>query len=74
VVILAHISLKTFDLFYAIDQGNLKIDTPALYMWFTTFGGQFYARGASIATMLLFGVALVIVPYIWFSVRTERRK
>jgi glucose/mannose transport system permease protein len=74
VVILAHISLKTFDLFYAIDQGNLRIDTPALYMWFTTFGGQFYARGASIATMLLFGVALIIVPYIWYSVRTERRK
>jgi glucose/mannose transport system permease protein len=74
VVILAHISLKTFDLFYAIDQGNLRIDTPALYMWFTTFGGQFYARGASIATMLLFGVALIIVPYIWYSVRAERRK
>jgi glucose/mannose transport system permease protein len=74
VVILAHISLKTFDLFYAIDQKNLKIDTPALYMWFTTFDGGFYARGASIATLLLIGVALVIVPYIWYSVRAERKK
>jgi glucose/mannose transport system permease protein len=73
VVILAHISLKTFDLFYAIDQKNLRIDTPALYMWFTTFDGGFYARGAAIATLLLFGVALVIVPYIWYSVRSERR-
>jgi glucose/mannose transport system permease protein len=73
VVILAHISLKTFDLFYAIDQGNLRIDTPALYMWFTSFGGGFYARGATIATLLLFGIALVIVPYIWYSVRSERR-
>lgn len=74
VVILAHISMKTFDLFYAIDQGNLRIDTPALYMWFTTFAPGFYARGASIATLLLFGVAVVIVPYIWYSVRSERRK
>jgi glucose/mannose transport system permease protein len=74
VVILAHISLKTFDLFYAIDQKNLRIDTPALYMWFTTFDGGFYARGATIATLLLAGVALVIVPYIWYSVRSERRK
>jgi glucose/mannose transport system permease protein len=73
VVILAHISMKTFDLFYAIDQGNLKIDTPALYMWFTSFGPGFYARGASIATLLLFAVALVIVPYIWYSIRSERR-
>jgi glucose/mannose transport system permease protein len=74
VVILAHISLKTFDLFYAMDQKNIKIDTPALYMWFTTFDGGFYARGAAIATLLLLGVATVIVPYIWYSVRAERRK
>lgn len=74
VVILAHISLKTFDLFYAMDQKNLKIDTPALYMWFTTFDGGFYARGAAIATLLLLGVATVIVPYIWYSVRAERTR
>jgi glucose/mannose transport system permease protein len=73
VVILAHISLKTFDLFYAMDQKNIKIDTPALYMWFTTFDGGFYARGAAIATLLLLGVATVIVPYVWYSVRSERR-
>lgn len=74
VVILAHISLKTFDLFYAMDQKNLKIDTPALYMWFTTFDGGFYARGAAIAALLLLGVATVIVPYIWYSVRAERTR
>ncbi|HZJ62470.1 MAG TPA: sugar ABC transporter permease [Kofleriaceae bacterium] len=74
VVILAHISLKTFDLFYAMDQKNIKIDTPALYMWFTTFDGGFYARGAAIATLLLLGVATVIVPYVWYSVRAERTR
>jgi glucose/mannose transport system permease protein len=74
VVILAHISLKTFDLFYAMDQKNIKIDTPALYMWFTTFDGGFYARGAAIAALLLLGVATVIVPYIWYSVRAERAR
>lgn len=73
VVILAHISLKTFDLFYAMEQKSIKIDTPALYMWFTTFDGGFYARGAAIATLLLLGVAIVIVPYVWYSVRAERR-
>jgi glucose/mannose transport system permease protein len=42
-------------------------------MWFTTFDGGFYARGAAIAALLLLGVATVIVPYIWYSVRAERR-
>jgi glucose/mannose transport system permease protein len=74
VVILAHISLKTFDLLYAIDGKNINIDVPALYMWFTTFDGGFYARGATIATLLLLGVGLVIVPYIWYSVRSERKR
>ncbi|HET8660602.1 MAG TPA: sugar ABC transporter permease [Micromonosporaceae bacterium] len=74
VVILAHISLKTFDLIYAIDLKSPKIETPALYMWFQTFQGNFYARGAAVATLLLLGVAVFIVPYIWYSVRTERRR
>jgi len=68
-VILLHISLKTFDLLYAIDQRNLKIDTPSLYMWFTTFDGGFYNRGATIATVLLVGVVVVVGPYIRNAIR-----
>jgi glucose/mannose transport system permease protein len=74
VVILAHISLKTFDLVYAIDSGNLRVDTPALYMFRTMFEGNRFDRGTAIATLLLLGISVVIVPYIWYSVRTERRK
>lgn len=73
VLILVHISLKTFDLLYALDQGNLKIDTPSLYMWFTTFDGGFYDRGATIATVLLIGVVLIIGPYVRYVMRSERR-
>jgi glucose/mannose transport system permease protein len=73
VVILAHISLKTFDLIYAIDPGGPRTETPALYMWLTSFRGGFFARGASIATMLFIAIALVVVPYIWHSMRQERR-
>ncbi|HKA69188.1 MAG TPA: sugar ABC transporter permease [Actinomycetes bacterium] len=74
IVILAHISLKTFDLIYAMDPKSRKIETPALYMWFTTFDGFFFSRGAAIATLLVLGIAVVIVPYIWYSMRSERRK
>ncbi|TDD98977.1 carbohydrate ABC transporter permease [Jiangella asiatica] len=74
IVILAHISLKTFDLIYAMDAKSRKIETPALYMWFTTFEGLNFSIGAAIATLLVLGIALVIVPYIWYSVRSERRR
>jgi glucose/mannose transport system permease protein len=73
IVILAHISLKTFDLMFAMDVESRKIETPALYMWFTTFDGLNFARGAAIATLLVLGISVIIVPYIWYSVRSERR-
>ncbi|MGH8792856.1 MAG: carbohydrate ABC transporter permease [Stackebrandtia sp.] len=72
-VILAHISLKTFDLLYALDSRSAKIETPALYMYHSVFPGNFYARGATIATVLVVGVATFIVPYIWYTMRSERR-
>ena len=74
VVILAHISLKTFDLVFAMDVESRKIETPALYMWFTTFDGLNFSRGAAIATLLVAGISVVIIPYIWYSIRLERRK
>jgi glucose/mannose transport system permease protein len=74
VVILAHISLKTFDLIFAMDVESRKIETPALYMWFTTFDGLNFSRGAAIATLLVLGISVIIVPYIWYSVRSERRR
>jgi glucose/mannose transport system permease protein len=73
VVILAHISLKTFDLIYAIDLKSPKIETPALYMYRSMFEGYFFARGATIATVLVAGIAVIIVPYIWYTMRSERR-
>jgi glucose/mannose transport system permease protein len=72
VVILAHISMKTFDLIYALDQESRRIETPALYMWFTTFDGLNFSRGAAIATLLVLGISLIIIPYIWYSIRSER--
>ena len=73
-VILAHISLKTFDLIYAIAPLDPRTETPAIYMWLTSFRGGFFGRGAAIATMLFFAIALVVVPYIWYTVRRERQR
>jgi glucose/mannose transport system permease protein len=71
VVILGHISLKVFDLILAIAGKQVQLDVPAIYMWNTTFDGNFYGRGATIAMFILITVSIVVIPYLVYSVRTE---
>jgi len=71
VIILGHISLKVFDLIIAVAGKQLPLDVPAIYMWQTTFDGLFYGRGASIGILLLVSVAVLIIPYLFNSLRSE---
>ncbi|MDX1994991.1 MAG: sugar ABC transporter permease [bacterium] len=72
IIILGHISLKIFDLVYVMGGGdNLKIDMPGLNMFFETFRGQNFGRGAAIAMVMLVMVAVVIVPYLISNFRSE---
>jgi glucose/mannose transport system permease protein len=71
-IILGHISLKIFDLVYVMGGGdNLYIDMPGINMFFTTFRGGDFAKGAAIAIIMLIMVAAVIVPYLVTSLRKE---
>lgn len=70
-IILGHMSLKIFDLIIAIAGKQLPLDVPAIYMWQTTFDGLFYGRGAAIGILLLISVAVLIIPYIRYTLRTE---
>jgi len=70
-IILGHISLKVFDLIVAMGGKQIALDVPAVYMWTTTFDGQFYSRGASIGTLLLLTVAVLVIPYLIYTLRTE---
>ncbi len=70
-IILGHISLKVFDLIVAVAGKQVALDVPAIYMWTTTFDGNFYNRGAAIGMMLLFSVAVLVIPYLWYTLRTE---
>ncbi len=47
------------------------LDVPAIYMWQTTFDGLFYGRGAAIGILLLISVAVLIIPYIRYTLKTE---
>lgn len=70
-IILGHISLKVFDLIVAVAGKQLPLDVPAIYMWQTTFDGYFFGRGASIGILLLLSVAVLIIPYMVYTRRTE---
>lgn len=73
VIVLGHISLKIFDLVVAMTGPGpgFSSDVPALFMFDTTFRGSNFAQGAGIAVILLVMVALLIVPYLLYSLRLE---
>jgi glucose/mannose transport system permease protein len=72
-IILGHISIKVFDLIVAIGGKQLITQTPAVYMWILIYDARDYAKGAAIATLLLVGISVLIIPYLIYTVRSERR-
>lgn len=76
VIILGHISLKIFDLIVAMtgSGAGFSCDVPALFMYDTTFRGNHFAQGASIAIILLLMVGILIIPYLRYSLRSEVKR
>lgn len=76
VIVLGHISLKIFDLVVAMTGPGpgFSSDVPAVFMFDTTFRGNNFAQGAGIAVILLAMVAMLIVPYLVYSLRTETHR
>jgi len=75
-IILGHISLKIFDLVYAMTGSgpNNVTDMPAVYMYDLTFERDRYALGAGVAVIMLVMVAFVIVPYLLSTLKKEDSK
>ncbi len=73
-IILGHISLKIFDLVYAMTGSgpNNVTDVPAIYMFETTFRANKYATGSAIAMVMLIMVAVVIIPYLGSAFKKEK--
>jgi glucose/mannose transport system permease protein len=72
-IIIGHISIKVFDLVYAIGGKQVITQTPAIYMWIKIYDARDYAMGAAIATLLLAGISVLVIPYLIYTVRSERR-
>jgi glucose/mannose transport system permease protein len=72
VIILSHISLKMFDLIFAMTgPDNAETGHPALNMYLTTFRANDFAKGAAIAIVLFIVAATFIVPYLVSSYRQK---
>lgn len=71
VIILGHMSLKIFDLIVALGHQDMRLDVPGIYMWRTTFDGTNYGQGAAIGVLMLISVAVLVIPYLVYSMRTE---
>jgi glucose/mannose transport system permease protein len=71
-IILGHMSMKMFDLIMSVSGAQWITEVPAVYVWQTLLTSD-YAKAAAISIVLLLLVAVVIVPYLIYNSRVERR-
>ena len=66
-IILGHVSLKIFDLIFAMSGHGpgFATDVPGIFVFDKTFGGLQYNLGAAASIVMLLLVSLVIVPYLY---------
>lgn len=71
-IVLGHISLKVFDLIFAMAGTDyLPVSVPGVQVYTTMFRSNKFAVGSSIAIVLLVMVAIVIIPYLATALRGE---
>ncbi|MEV4132849.1 sugar ABC transporter permease [Dactylosporangium sp. NPDC049742] len=71
-IILGHMSMKMFDLIMSVSGAQWITEVPAVYVWQTLLTSD-YAKAAAISVILLLLVAVVIIPYLVYNNRVERR-
>lgn len=72
-IILGHVSLKIFDLVYAMSGSGpgYATDVPGIFMFEQTFRATRYNLGAAASVVMLVFVAIVIVPYLARSLKEQ---
>jgi glucose/mannose transport system permease protein len=74
-VVLAHLSIKSYDLVVAMTDGGpgTATWTPAMFMQKFTFGRNEMGMGASSAMIMLMMIASIIVPYLYSELKSGRQ-
>lgn len=73
VLVLSHLSIKSFDLVMALTAGGpgFATDVPATFMYTMSFTRGQIGLGAASATMMLATVAAIVVPYLYSELRSR---
>jgi glucose/mannose transport system permease protein len=73
VLVLSHLSIKSFDLVMALTAGGpgFSTDVPATFMYTMSFTRGQIGLGAASATMMLATVAAIVVPYLYSELRSK---
>jgi glucose/mannose transport system permease protein len=72
-MVLAHLSIKSFDLVMALTAGGpgYATDVPATFMYAMSFSRSQIGLGAASATIMLATVAAIVVPYLYSELRKK---
>lgn len=73
VLVLSHLSIKSFDLVMALTAGGpgFASDVPATFMFVMSFTRGQIGLGAASASMMLATVAAIVVPYLYSELRAK---
>jgi glucose/mannose transport system permease protein len=71
-IITGHMSMKMFDLIMSVSGAQYITEVPSVYVWQMLLTSD-QAKAAAISIFLLLVVALVIVPYLIYVNRAEKR-
>lgn len=73
-LVLSHISIKSFDLVMALTSGGpgFATDVPATFMYAMSFTRGQIGLGAASATVMLATVAAIVVPYLYSELRSRK--
>lgn len=73
-IVLGHISLKIFDLVFAMaGPDNAQTIVPGIMVYTKGFRENQFAKASAIAVIMLVTVGVIIVPYLWSQLRTTKR-
>ncbi len=73
IMVLSHLSIKSFDLVMALTAGGpgYSTDVPATFMYTMSFSRGQIGLGAASAMMMLATVAAIVVPYLYSELRSK---
>jgi glucose/mannose transport system permease protein len=76
VIILMHLSIKSFDLIMALTQGGpgYSTDMPATFMYTFSFNRAQLSLGAASAVIMFLAVMAIIIPYLYSELRGTRNE